>query len=164
MKSFFAKRMSIVLLLVCMFFALAGTAQAQEKSGVFGPGGTSANEGPFEFEFDGGVKVVFQEIKESSNSKSYFFVAFTVTSPEDIVFKISKANCIAYDNVGNEFNYDGMWIGNKDVSERLIIGGVPTRFGFQFYKSNKALAEIYSRIDVNIMGKVVTMRNIPSTK
>ena len=164
MKRFFAKKMSVALLLVSLFFSLAGMLQAQEKSGVFGSGGTSANEGPFEFEFDGGVKVVFQEIKENSNSKSYFFVEFTVTSPEDIVFKISKANCIAYDSVGNEFNYDGMWIGNKDVSERLIIGGVPTRFGFQFYKSNKALAEIYSRIDVNIMEKVITMRNVPSTK
>lgn len=164
MKSFLAKRMSIVLLLVCMFFALAGTAQAQEKSGVFGSGGTSANEGPFEFEFDGGVKVVFQEIKEGSNNKSYFYVAFMVTSAEDTLFKLSKDNCIVYDNKGNEFNYDNRWIGNKQTSERLIIGGVPTQFGFWFYKDKKELAEIYSRIDVNIMGKVVTMRNIPSTK
>jgi hypothetical protein len=147
-----------------MFFALAGTAQAQEKSGVFGSGGTSANEGPFEFEFDGGVKVVFDKLKIGGWQNGYFYVAFIVTSPEDMIFKISKENCIAYDNKGNEFYYNNRWIGNRETSERRIIGGVPTSFGFYFDRNGIELAEIYSRIDVNIMGKVVTMRNVPSTK
>ncbi len=165
MKSFFAKRMSIVLLLVCMFFALAGTAQAQEKSGVFGPGGTSANEGPFEFEYEGGVKIIFNEIKQSQRFPDYFYVSFTCISQEDMMLKISSKDGIAYDNRGNEFvAYPETWIGNVETSERRIIGGVPTEFLFHFHKRNLQVADLFARIDLNIMGKVITIRNVPTTK
>ncbi|MDI9388654.1 MAG: hypothetical protein QM441_05410 [Synergistota bacterium] len=163
MRSFTVKRAAVVLTIMIVALAWLGTAWAQD-TGVFGSGGSGTGDGPFEFDFDGGVKVVFQELKEGGSSNYYFNVIFTVTSPEDMLFKISKANCIAYDNRGNEYNYDDLWIGNKDISERLIIGGVPTQFGFWFRKGSHTLADVYSRIDVNILDKVVTLRNVPSTK
>ncbi len=160
---FFLKRTSAALALLLMALTWSGVALAQD-TGVFEPVAGKVGDGPFEFDFDDGVKVVFNELKEGGYSNYYINVIFTVTSPEDMVFKISKANCIAYDNRGNEYNYEDLWIGNKDKSERLIIGGVPTRFGFWFKKGSHELADIYSRVDVNILDKVVTLRNVPSTK
>lgn len=165
MRILVPKKIGVTVLLLCTFLALTGTVLAQEKSGVFESAGTKVNEGPFEFDFDGGVKVVFQELKQGRKSYEHIFsISFLVTSPEDITFKISKDNCVAYDNKGNEFYFYDKWIGNQETYERRIIGDVPTKFGFWFRKDNHELAEIYSRIDVNIMGKVITMRNVPSTK
>lgn len=163
MRFFNAKRAAVVFTIMIVALAWLGTAWAQD-TGVFEPVSGKTGDGPLEFDFDGGVKVVFKELKASTKDERYFYVDFTVISPEDMIFKISKSNCVAYDNKGNEYNYNDLWIGNKDTSERRIIGGVPTSFGFWFYGNNHKLADIYSRVDVNIMDKVVTLRNVPSTK
>ena len=139
-------------------------ATAQEKTGVFGSGGGNSDGGPFEFEV-GGVDIKFQEIKPLVAYETYLRVSFIAISKEDLIFKISKEGCRAYDNKGNECDYDDVWIGNKKTYERQIIGGVPTEFGFLFRigKGNE-IAELYPRIDVNIMGKPITLRNVPSSK
>ena len=142
MRFFTAKRAGVALTLLIVAVTWLGTAWAQD-TGVFGSGGSAASEGPFEFDLDGGIKVVFQGITQGDG---IFYVAFIVTSPEDTVFKISGNGRIAYDNVGNEYNfqsYNGLWIGNKSTSERLIIGGVPTGFSFKFDRGKSKLADVY---------------------
>lgn len=157
---------SVRMLLAVAVFSLALVcsqgATAQEKTGVFGSGGGNSDGGPFEFEV-GGVDIKFQEIKQDPSNSSAFYVSFKATSKEDMIFKISRDGCRAYDNRGNECDYYGLWIGNKSTYERQIIGGVPTEFGFLFHRGNE-IAELYPRIDVNIMGKPITLRNVPSSK
>ena len=138
------------------------------STGVFG---SSESEGAQEFELDGGVKVVFNEIKhERFKYENLVLVVATVTSPEDRIIKVSDDGCVAFDNQGNQFKlfyYDDkptIFIGNKWTSERMIIRDVPTNISFGFWQGDVELAKVFARVDLNLLGTMVTFRNVPSTK
>lgn len=162
LKRSFTGWTGIIAALIFAVLAWPGPAWA-DNPGSNSAGGGKLAPGPFEFELDGGLKVEFRELRESRDTY-YFNIEFTVTPPDDMMFKIARDKCVAYDDRGNEYTYVALWIGNKETTERFIIAGVPTSFGFSFHKGNDTLANTYARIDVNIMGKVITLRNVPATR
>ena len=170
MGVFRGKKFCMVFMVVCMLFSLAGTLYAHE-SGVFGAGGGSKKEGPFEFEFEGGLKVVFESLTQSSSDNRVLVLTLVAKSEEDMSIKLNREGCVAFDNAGNQLAlaYDALWIGNHSSGsykflERMIIEGVPTKIAFRFDKGNYEITELYPRIDINVMGKVLTMRSVPAKK
>ena len=131
-KRSFTRRTGIIAALIFAVLAWQGPAWA-DNPGSNSAGGGKLAPGPFEFELDGGLKVEFRELRESRDTY-YFNIEFTVTPPDDMMFKIAKDKCVAYDDRGNEYTYVALWIGNKETTERFIIAGVPTSFGFLFIK------------------------------
>jgi len=157
----------IAFLALCAFFLLAPIASA--STGVFSS--SDGVDGPLEFELEGGVKVVFKEIKQiEADYKKLIAVVVTFVSPEDRIIKVSPDGCVAFDDRGNRFEVNfynkvpAIWIGNERTTERMIIQDVPTDVTFAFLNREVPLAKSFARIDLNLMGTMVTLRNAPSTK
>lgn len=139
------------------------------SAGVFGSSGGA--DGALEFELEGGVRVTFKEVKEiKANTYNRIGVIVTFVSAKDQIIKVSSDGCVAFDDQGNRFEIyffaskPGIWIGNERVTERMVIRDVPTDVTFAFGESRVPLAKSFARIDLNLMGTMVTLRNVPSTK
>ena len=159
---------------LCLLFCFVSVSSASTSTGVFG---SSESEGAQEFELDRGAKVSLKEIRQVSRGfpyvgkKNLILVVATVISPEDQIIKASFEDCAAFDNLGNRFGLyiyqdekPAIWIGNEWTTERMIIRDVPTNISFGFWQGNVDLAKAFARVDLNLLGTMVTFRNVPSTK
>ncbi|MDR2176341.1 MAG: hypothetical protein LBO82_10465 [Synergistaceae bacterium] len=127
-------------------------------------GGEQKSDASLEREIEGGIKVTLQGAYHQDKSVG---VKYVVLSEKDVIVKIEAENDngALFDNHGNQFtshNYETR-IGNNRTQEREIIGGVPTEIFVLYQVGEKyAMPEKFARVSVNVNGKKLTFRGVPS--
>ncbi|GHV42568.1 hypothetical protein FACS1894187_24880 [Synergistales bacterium] len=155
------KRSLLVLLTVVMLASVADAA-ANDSALVGGKGKSNADDS-LERELDGGIKI---ECKGVRRDAYFIYAVYIVTAEDDTELAIDSKTI--YDNKGNEFNDQygaGTRIGNQNVKNRIIIGGIPTEVGISYrVDSNYKLADVYPRVALTVNGKEVRFRNVPGVQ
>jgi hypothetical protein len=160
---------STLVLFVVMSLAFAAMA-APTNSGLVG--GKAPSGDSLETEIEGGIMVAASKVVKRNNDR--VVAVYLITAEDDTTIKIAAGNI--YDNSGNEFNkvfrdFDNdnyplhIFIGSNQVSERLIIGGVPTPVEIHYRCNDKyELASLFPRAMITVNGKSLTFKNVKGEK
>ena len=123
-----------------------------------GPGGADTG---LQRVLEGGIIVACNNVTRDSDG---VYVVYLVTSEDDAVISVSEIGDL-FNNRGNRLRspgLEGVSIGGELLSEREIIGGIPTRITTRYdAPPSYELAESYARVTITVNGHLLTFRDIP---
>ncbi|GHV47631.1 hypothetical protein FACS1894204_11240 [Synergistales bacterium] len=158
MTNIFRKTLLILLAVVM----LTSSAYAAPSSSSLMRGGRNSAETSLERSLESGITITCDGLTLKDN---YIYIGYTVLSEEDAVVKVEELTDL-FDDRGDRLKAPaanmGVYIGGEQVTEREVIGSVPTSVIVRYpAETGYTLAETYTRVSLSVNGEKLTFRGIP---